>query len=103
MAKNPNEIGERIVDEQDGPGAGQWHSVARGGGDLSVQAWAENWNNAAVQMQVSHDKIHAVDVDGGQLTEDSPGMLGIPAGIYVRALVRGEPVGLVVSIAPTDR
>ncbi|MEM0926461.1 MAG: hypothetical protein AAGJ83_10525 [Planctomycetota bacterium] len=99
MPKTANEVGDRIIDEFDAPGEGDWKHFRDG--ELSVQAWAESWNGASVQLQLSHDKIHAVDIDDGVLTEVNSGMLGLPSGVYLRAVVTGDPEQLVVSVAPT--
>jgi hypothetical protein len=99
MPKSPEELGKRILDDVSSAGPSDWIST-RKEGELSVQAWAERWNGAKVQLQISHDKIHAVDIDGAVLDQASTGMLGLPSGLYLRAVVTGAPDKLTVSVAP---
>lgn len=99
MPKSPEEIGKRLLDDCSVAGEGEWVST-RKEGPLSVQAWAGAWNGAKVKLQISHDKIHAIDIDGAVLDESGSGMLGIPSGLYLRAVVIGAPEQLTVSIAP---
>ena len=103
MPKGANEVGFRIWDERGHSGPGPWEKLPRLG-ELSIQAWAREWNGARVQLQLSHDGEHAVDIDGALLSEENSGMFGVPSGVHLRAVVVGNPVGLVVSAAPvTER
>ena len=101
MPRSPNEIGDRIVDEVSQPGLTPWKSFGKLG-LMSVQAWADAWNGASVQLQLSHDKENFVDFDGAVFNEQERGLFGVPSGVYLRGVVVGSPIGLVVSAQPVN-
>lgn len=100
--KSSAELGKRIVDSVSEPGATEWVYIEPLG-DLSVQAWADNWNGATAQIEISHDRQHATKLMGGLLSIADDGMHPIPSGVYYRAVVTGKPSNLVVSVTPTTQ